>query len=196
MRRSFRTQVSFSGRIPRVCTLGWYAMPHQGMRSKTGSTLRQNAFEPHSKDVRRNIRCAARRHCSRVRWPRFPHLAIRPHRSNTVSETVIVQHTLKCRIPAQGNALGTVIYPEGVSHTSPGHRPGNRIPENKCVLKEHRIGSTVVDVRDTETMRRSFRTQVYFAGRIPRVCTLGWYAMPLQGMGSEMWWPGPLSEPR
>ena len=31
-------------------------------------------------------------------------------------------------------------YPEGVSHTSPGQRPGNRIPENKCVLKEHRIG--------------------------------------------------------
>ena len=27
MRRSFRTRVSFSGRIPRVCTLGWYAMP-------------------------------------------------------------------------------------------------------------------------------------------------------------------------
>ncbi len=31
MRRSFRTRVSFSGWIPRVGTLGWYAMPHQGM---------------------------------------------------------------------------------------------------------------------------------------------------------------------
>ena len=69
-------------------------------------------------------------------------------------------------------------------HTSPGQRPGNRIPENKCVLKEHRIGSAVADVRDTETMRRSFRTLVSFSGLIPRVCTLGWYAMPLQGMKS------------
>ena len=29
MRRSFRTRVSFSGSIPRVCTLGWYAMPRR-----------------------------------------------------------------------------------------------------------------------------------------------------------------------
>ena len=25
----------------------------------------------------------------------------------------------------------------------------------------------------------------FFAGGIPRVCTLGWYAMPRQGMGFE-----------
>ena len=43
----------------------------------------------------------------------------------------------------------------------------------------------MVDVRDTETMRRSFRTRGYFFGLIPRVCTLGWYAMPRQGMGFE-----------
>ena len=35
MRRSFRTQVSFSGWIPKVYTLGWYAMPQQGMESET-----------------------------------------------------------------------------------------------------------------------------------------------------------------
>ena len=34
-------------------------------------------------------------------------------------------------------------------------------------------------------MRRSFRTRGCLSGWIPRVCTLGWYAMPLQGMGSE-----------
>ena len=53
MRRSFRTRVSFSGWIPRVCTLGWYAMPIQGMGFETGlghgigngSTLRQNGIE-------------------------------------------------------------------------------------------------------------------------------------------------------
>ena len=33
------------------------------------------------------------------------------------------------------------ICPNGATHTSPGHRPGNcRIQENQCVLKEHRIG--------------------------------------------------------
>ena len=33
------------------------------------------------------------------------------------------------------------------------------------------------------SMRRSFRTRVSFSGSIPRVCTLGWYEIPLQGMG-------------
>ena len=28
----------------------------------------------------------------------------------------------------------------------------------------------------------------FFSGRIPRVCTLGWYAMPRWGMGSKTWW--------
>ena len=32
------------------------------------------------------------------------------------------------------------LCPNGATHTSPGQRPGNRIPENRCVLKEHRIG--------------------------------------------------------
>ena len=36
-------------------------------------------------------------------------------------------------------------------------------------------------------MRRSFRTRVCFAGWIPRVGTLGWYAMPIQGMGWGTW---------
>ncbi len=37
-------------------------------------------------------------------------------------------------------------------------------------------------------MRRSFRTRVCFSGWSPRVGTLGWYAMPRWGMGSETWW--------
>ena len=32
------------------------------------------------------------------------------------------------------------ICPNGATHTSPRHRLGNRIQENQCVLKEHRIG--------------------------------------------------------
>jgi hypothetical protein len=46
MRRSFRTRVSFSGRIPRVCTLGWYAMPRWGMGSKRGGGIGSNGAAP------------------------------------------------------------------------------------------------------------------------------------------------------
>ena len=45
-------------------------------------------------------------------------------------------------------------------------------------------------------MRRSFRTRGFCAGEIPRVCTLGWYAMPPQGMGSDTWLAGPVSGTR
>ena len=38
------------------------------------------------------------RHCSRVRWPRFPHLALRPHRSNAGSKTP------SSHLPQRGNA--------------------------------------------------------------------------------------------
>ena len=56
------------------------------------------------------------------------------------SEAVIVQFALKGQcIPAQGA------------------NPGNRIPEKRCVLKEHRIGSTGVDVRGPESMRCFFQ---------------------------------------
>jgi hypothetical protein len=39
--------------------------------------------DPHTKQPRRR----RRRHCSRVRWPRFPHLAPRPHPSKHGSES-------------------------------------------------------------------------------------------------------------
>jgi hypothetical protein len=39
---------------------------------------------------------AGRRHCSRVRWPRFPHLAFRPHPSRPGSETVSL-HPGRCQ---------------------------------------------------------------------------------------------------
>jgi len=41
---------------------------------------------------------AGRRHCSRVRWPRFPQLAFGPHRSNAGSETPSFP------LPQRGNA--------------------------------------------------------------------------------------------
>ena len=42
------------------------------------------------------------------------------------------------------------------------------------------------DVRETETLRRSFRTRVRFAG-YSQGCTLGSYAMPRWGKESETW---------
>ena len=58
------------------------------------------------------------------------------------------------------------ICPKGATHTSPGQRPGNPVRENWCVLKEHRIGVTGRGPRRA-TMRRSFRTRVYFPGGFP-----------------------------
>ena len=56
-----------AGGIPRVCTLGWYAMPLQGMGFETGLehgsrrrlALRQNGIEPGSK-IRSERRSAPR----------------------------------------------------------------------------------------------------------------------------------------
>ena len=39
------------------------------------------------------------------------------------------------------------LCPNGATHTSPGQRPGHRIREYRCVLKEHRIGKAGGDVR-------------------------------------------------
>ena len=53
MRRSFRTRVSFSGWIPRVCTLGWYAMPRWGMGSGTwlGDWLQRSRSDTSGRDA-------------------------------------------------------------------------------------------------------------------------------------------------
>ena len=78
-------------------------------------------------------------------------------------ETVIVHYALNGhRIPAQGIALGTASTESVCSEGTP-HRKGG------------------VEAQDTRPMRRSFRTRVSFSGWIPRVGTLGWYAMPPSG---------------
>ena len=48
-----------------------------------------------------------------------------------------------------GNAI-VPFAPTGQRIPAHGIRPGNHIPENRCVLKEHRIGKAGVEVRDTE----------------------------------------------
>ena len=48
--------------------------------------------DPNTKQRRRR----QSRHCSRVRWPRFPHLALRPHPSRHGSETAS-SHPVPCQ---------------------------------------------------------------------------------------------------
>ena len=57
MRRSFRTRSCFFGWIPRVGTLGWYAMPLQGMGSGTRSAVR---YRRHNRGAVSGTRSAAR----------------------------------------------------------------------------------------------------------------------------------------
>ena len=65
---------------------------------------------PLPKDVRRGVR---RRHCSRARWPRFPHLAPRP----TDQTRDRKRHRSLC--------------PNGATHTSPGHPPWEPHPREQ-----------------------------------------------------------------
>jgi hypothetical protein len=47
-----------------------------------------------------------------------------------------------------GNAI-VPFAPTGQRIPAQGANPGNRIPEKRCVLKEHRIGKTGIDIRGT-----------------------------------------------
>ena len=92
------------------------------------------------------------------------------------------------------NGLSIVAVDEAGKEHEVGHGPAitrthDRNREKRCVLKERRIGGAGAAVRDTKNMRRSFRTRVCFDGWIPRVGTLGWYAMPRQGMEWETQFP-------
>jgi hypothetical protein len=54
--------------------------PMAKRRSERGSAPRPgSATHGYSRSESETTAQAGRRHCSRVRWPRFPHLALRPH---------------------------------------------------------------------------------------------------------------------
>jgi hypothetical protein len=68
----------------------------------------------------------------------------------------------------------------GVSCESSGHRPGNLIPKNRCVLKERRIGRAG-SISDTRRLCGVPSEREECCRVNPQGCTLGWYARPLQG---------------
>ena len=159
MRRSFRTRGFFVGSIPRVGTLGWYAMPPSGhgIGHVVGGSGKGNTVGVRYREQPGHGRAPKT-------WLPGP---VTGTRWGSGIETVIVHYALNGpRIPAQGIALGTASTESVCSEGTP-HRKGG------------------VEAQDTRPMRRSFRTRVSFSGWIPRVGTLGWYAMPRQGMGFE-----------
>ena len=72
--------------------------------------------------------------------------------------------------PDAGNAIAP-FAPTGQRIPAQGANPGNRIQENRCVLKEHRIGWSGVDVRDT----RAYAAFLQNAGLFFRVDSQGWH---------------------
>ena len=71
MRRSFRPQVRLSEWIPRVAPSAGMRRPFSGANRRSRISGRQGSLLP----------------AGRVRWPRFPHLARRPHPSRHGSES-------------------------------------------------------------------------------------------------------------
>ncbi len=72
---------------------GFYTWPFGPHPSRPGSEFASSHPVPCQKDVRRGVR---RRRCSRVRWPRFPHLAFRPDPSRPGSESAF-SHPAPCQ---------------------------------------------------------------------------------------------------
>ena len=109
-----------SKRQSRHCSrVRWPRFPHLAIRPHPSPHPSETASShpvPCQKDVRRGVRCRDRgqrptatedpntkpprrrpsRHCSRGRWPRFPHLAPRPHPSRHRSETAS-SHPVPCQ---------------------------------------------------------------------------------------------------
>ena len=72
---------------------GFYTWPFGPHPSRPGSEFASSHPVRWQKDVRRGVR---RRRCSRVRWPRFPHLAFRPDPSRPGSESAF-SHPAPCQ---------------------------------------------------------------------------------------------------
>ena len=115
-----------------------------------------------------------------------PLLRSRPHAKKTFGEAfgaatgVSDPRLQKIRIRnrgAGGKAATVAGYAGPGFHTWPS---GHILQDNNSESASTNPVTSQKTFRDTETMRRSFRTRVCFSGGIPRVGTLGWYAMPRQ----------------
>ena len=64
MRRSFRTRGCFFGGIPKVGTLGWYAMPQHGIENVVVDWLQRSRADTSERDARWGLDAGSKCHCS------------------------------------------------------------------------------------------------------------------------------------
>ena len=148
------------------------------------------------------------RHCSRVRWPRFSHLAHRPLPSKHGSASPFTQPgpmpkrrsekrsaprpgsattatEIQIRNPCAGGQAATVAGYAGPGfHTWPtGHFLQNT--DTIALIRIRRIRNGLKRRSVRRSLRRSFRTRACFFGCFPRVAFWAWYALSLQGPCDE-----------
>jgi hypothetical protein len=120
----------------------WNGMPGEGMNtgSETSSfdlPQRGNAYQPNGTG------------CPGSAWPRDR----KRHRSICPNGATHISPMERDARGGHEHGIGNVIVrfaPTGQRIPAQGANPGNCIRENRCVLKEHRIGWLGGDVRDTE----------------------------------------------
>jgi hypothetical protein len=71
------------------------------------------------------------------------------------------------RIPGRASPWELQIAPTGQRIPAQGANPGNRIPENRCVLKEHRIRKAGVDIRGPRLCGVPSERRFVFPGGFP-----------------------------
>ena len=85
--------------------------------------------------------------------------------------------------------------PNGATHTSLGCNPGTRIREKRCVLKERRIGSAVVEVRGAEICGVPSERGFLYPGGFPGFAPWAGMRCPFRAWDRERgamprWWHG------
>ena len=125
---------------------GFHTWPPSHIPQDNGSASASSQPAPCQKDVRRGVR---RRHCSRVRWPRFPQLAFGPHPSRP---------RLRIRFFASGHMLKRRSAPRPAP-TSAAQPRARQPPDSAQPLTRH--GYVAGDLRGQGFERRKslLRTQ-------------------------------------
>jgi hypothetical protein len=111
-----------------------------------------------------------------------------PQRGNTYPQPL--------DLPQRGNTYPQPWdCPNGATHTSPGCNPGTRIREKRCVLKERRIGSAVVEVRGAEICGVPSERGFLYPGGFPGFAPWAGMRCPFRAWDRERgamprWWHG------